>query len=159
MNWEEKRKAIPYRRSLKLQKLLLLCKLNTTWNSETEWDLTEPAIRYWAVLGMLMRGRDAVQSSRRDLLGALRDKDPSVKIIAAEALSKFGNESDLLAALETLIQNASIQKHGVYVSMLALNAIDSLGDKAKPLAGELNKLPQKAKETPGRMWGITCPVY
>ncbi len=140
-----------------LPKILETAEMASSMDSKFSTELknrlgsSDPAIRYWAVLGILMRGEDEVKASRRDLLGALRDKDPSVKIIAAEALGRYGNKKDLEAALETLIQNASIQKHGVYVSMLALNAIDILGDKAKPLAEQIKKLPQKAKDTPGRM--------
>lgn len=111
----------------------------------------DAAVRYWAALGLLMREQEAVGEARRDLVAALRDADPSVRIVASEALGRFGKAEDLEACLEILIDLASIEKHGVYVSMLALNAIGALGEKARPLADQIRALPRKTAGTPGRM--------
>jgi len=46
---------------------------------------------------------------------------------AAEALGRFGAESDRKAAIALLPETADLRKHGVYVSMYALNALGRLG--------------------------------
>lgn len=43
------------------------------------------------------------------------------------------------------------QKHGVYVSALALNAIDALGKKAAPLKKTITSMPKVDPKGPERM--------
>jgi arylsulfatase A-like enzyme len=94
---------------------------------------SDDAVRYWAAMGLLMRGREAVAAGREELRAALNDPSPSVRVTAAQALAQWGTESDLSPALATLEQLAPPDKNGVYVSLLALNAIDALGSKAVSL--------------------------
>jgi len=61
-------------------------------------------------------------------------------IAAAETLGLMGEPSDLKPALDALI---ALGRHGQanpYIQLGALNAIDSLGKKAAPLAAEIEKL-------------------
>ena len=102
----------------------------------------DSAVRYWGAMGLLMRETLAVAAARQDLLRALEDESPSVRAVAAEALARFGEDEDLPRALATLADLADARRHGLYVALLALNAIDALGVKAKPLADELAKLPR-----------------
>src|SRR5205085_3904012 len=44
------------------------------------------AVRYWATMGLLMRGAKAVGDAREDLLKRLDDDSPSVRVAAAESL-------------------------------------------------------------------------
>jgi uncharacterized sulfatase len=104
---------------------------------------SDGAVRYWAALGMLMRGRDAVDAAHDDLLGALQDRSPYVRIAAAEALGRYGSEADRKQALATLGELGPMDKNGVFVSMAVLNAIDALGSKAAPLADALGSFPEK----------------
>jgi uncharacterized sulfatase len=112
---------------------------------ELEKGLSDPdsGVRYWAALGLLMRGRNGVEPARARLRGALQDDSPSVRVTAASALGQFGNAEDLALALPTLKDLASPERNGAYVSMLALNAVDALGPKAAPLQEFLKKLPRK----------------
>src|SRR5205823_1170060 len=50
----------------------------------------DSAVRYWAALGLRMRGKDAVAAVNAELRQALTGKAPAVRIAAAEALGKHG---------------------------------------------------------------------
>lgn len=101
----------------------------------------DSAVRYWAALGFVMRGEAAVAGAREELTALLNDPEPAPRIAAAEALGRFGNDADTAAALTVLMQLAPMDTNGLYVSVLALNAIDALGPRAKPVAAEVAKLP------------------
>jgi uncharacterized sulfatase len=94
---------------------------------------SDSAVRYWAALGLLMRGEAGLQAGKSQLQSALKDDSPYVRIVAAEAFARFGNESGRSAALAVLGQLAPCDKNGVFVSMAALNAIQALGKTAAPL--------------------------
>jgi uncharacterized sulfatase len=101
----------------------------------------DSAMRYWAALGFLMRGSNGVATARDELRAAMKDVSPSVRIAAAHALGRFGNEADLALALPVLKELAPPDKNGAYVSIMALNAIDDLGRKAVPLHEFLKTMP------------------
>jgi uncharacterized sulfatase len=103
----------------------------------------DSAVRYWAAMGLLMRGKKGVEASRGQLQAALKDPSPSVQITAARALGLYGTEDDLQAALPVLKELAPPDKNGVYVSLLALSAVDALGKKAAGLRDTLQALPRK----------------
>ncbi len=92
----------------------------------------DSAVRYWAALGILMRGKDAVVSSREALLKALTDSAPSVRIAAAEGLGKYGSDQDAGKAVSTLAELVSFKKNGLFVAVQALNALGELGPRAAP---------------------------
>lgn len=106
---------------------------------------SDSAVRYWAALGMLMRGREAVAAAHDDLIAALADRSPYVRIAAAEALGRYGSEADLKRALATLVELGPVDKNGVFVSVAALNAIDALGPKAAPIRDAVKNFPQKGE--------------
>ncbi len=110
----------------------------------------DPAVRHWAVLGIHMRGQKAVAESRAELLGALKDRSPCVRIPAAQALAQFAPESDISTALEVLIAHADWSKNDVFTALAALNAVDALGPKAAPCAPALKTLPEKGPSPHGR---------
>jgi uncharacterized sulfatase len=93
----------------------------------------DSAVRYWAVLGFHMRGKEGVTRGAAVLRQALNDGSPYVRIAAAQALAELGTESDLPAALNVLRDCAPPQKHGVFATMAALSAIEALGPKAASL--------------------------
>lgn len=90
---------------------------------------TDSAVRYWAALGLLMRGREGVAGRETMLRPALKDSSPYVRIVAAQALAQFGTEADLAPALATLRELAPTDINGVFVSMSALSAIDALATR------------------------------
>lgn len=93
----------------------------------------DSAVRWWAALGHLMRGRDAVTANEEPLRAALRDSSPFVRIVAAQSLVQYGPEAARPTALKTLGELASPQDNGVLVAMPALAAIEALGDRAESL--------------------------
>lgn len=111
----------------------------------------EPVVRYWGVLGLIIRGGDAVKAAGPQLRPLLKDESPSVQILAAEALGRFGEASDLAPAMETLMTHADMTSSSdPYRSNEALNAIDHLGDKAKPLAARIKAMPRKPPGADGK---------
>lgn len=93
----------------------------------------DPAVRYWAASGFLMRGGEAVRGSGDLLRAALQDSAPSVRILSAQALAEYGEAADLAPSLAVLQELAAPDRNGVFVSMAALAAIEGLGAKADPL--------------------------
>lgn len=108
------------------------------------------AVRYWAAMGLLMRGAPAVEAARADLHRALLDASPSVRVAAAQALAQFGDDRDLAAGLETLQTLAPPDKNSVFVAVLALNALDALGPKAAPAVDLVRTMPQRDPGAPAR---------
>jgi uncharacterized sulfatase len=53
-----------------------------------------------------------------------------VRIVAAEALGRYGSDADAKSALDILVALAPADRNGAFVSLLALNAIDAMGKKA-----------------------------
>ena len=93
----------------------------------------DSAVRYWAALGILMRGKEAVATTQSSLKKSLTDDSPYVRIIAAHALAQFGTSDDVQLALPVLGELAPTDVNGVFVSMAALMAIRDLGTTSLPL--------------------------
>jgi len=110
----------------------------------------DSGVRYWAAMGLLMRGAQGVRGAAAPLRKALGDGAPSVRIVAAEALGRFGGAEDLDQAVKTLIELAPPDKNGVYVAMAALNAIDRLGEKGKPARQALKGMSAADPSAPKR---------
>lgn len=105
----------------------------------------DSAVRYWAALGMLMRGTAGMEAAHDELRAALRDQSPYVRVAAAEALGQYGAGEDLRQALDVLVELGPPDRNGVFVSMAALNALDALGPKAAPVADKIRAFPEKGK--------------
>jgi uncharacterized sulfatase len=111
----------------------------------------DSAVRYWAVLGMLMRGASTVQGVHDELAKCLDDASPDVRIAAAEALGRFGTDADLSLVLPILIHHADWSKNDVFITMAALNALTALGDKAVSVKDQIKALPAKGEAPDGRL--------
>lgn len=110
------------------------------------FDDSDSAVRYWAALGALIRGREVVRSLAGPLREALSDELPAVRIAAGEALGRHGSDADATRALAVLVELADAEKHGLHVAMSALNALDYLDGRAAPALKRILALPQ---ELPG----------
>jgi arylsulfatase A-like enzyme len=108
---------------------------------------SDSAVRYWAAMGLLMRGK--VDGLRK----ALSDPSPFVRVIAAEALGRYGSVEDLNQSLAVLMELAPADKNGAYVSLLALNALEALGSKAGPVKDALKAIQLEDKAAPERARG------
>ena len=104
----------------------------------------DPAVRYWAASGFLMRGGDAVWAVHLLLRAGLTDSSPAVRIVCAQALAEYGEATDLAASLAVLQELASPSQNGVFVAMAALAAIEGLGPKADGLRDFVKTLPTDA---------------
>jgi arylsulfatase A-like enzyme len=128
--------------------------------AETEWleqfqraiQDEESAVRYWGATGILIRGEEAVKKTRKELRQALEDPSPSVRIVAAEALGKFGTAEDLDPALKVLLDLGNMNEHGLYTAIQALNSMDHLGSRAKPVLEKIAQLPMEPPmDTPRKL--------
>lgn len=114
------------------------------------------AIRYWSAMGILICGKDGVETTRQELTAAARDSSTYVQVVANWALAKHGNDYDRPAALTKLVNLANWSQHDVFTSLSALNAICDLGDKAKPIAAQLKELPAKGESPDPRFNGYVA---
>jgi uncharacterized sulfatase len=105
--------------------------------------------RYWFVQALLRQGKDAVVPGKSVLRVFLKDESPSIRVLAAEALATHGVD-DADAGLKLLLAHADAKKNSLYVSLAALNAIDRLGEKARPIAAEIRKLPTEPTDAKHR---------
>ena len=113
----------------------------------------DSGVRYWAAMGLLIRGNAAVESARDDLVKRLDDQSPSVRIVAARALGQFGGPADLQRALPVLAALTPPDRSGVFVSLEALGAIEALGAKAESLRPLLASMPRKDPQAAERTNG------
>jgi uncharacterized sulfatase len=116
----------------------------------------DSGVRYWATQGVLIRGREAVKAAEADMRNALGDESPTVRVIAARALGQFGDEADVRAALKVLGDLAPPDRNGAYTSILTLNALDALGDRAAGLRTMLAAMPPTDPASPARANGYVA---
>ena len=102
---------------------------------------SDSAVRYWAALGALMRGKGAVSSLSRQLEAALEDESPYVRIAAGEALGRYGTDAQAARALDVLVELAPTDKTNIFISMEALNAIDYMDDRAASAKATVAAMP------------------
>ena len=112
---------------------------------------SDSAVRWWAAMGLLMRGGEAVTKNVEVLEKALGDASPAVRIAAAQALGSFGDAEALGKALSTLGELAPPDRNGVLVSMSALSAIEALAAKAAPLHATIESM-KPAGASPDRRY-------
>ena len=113
----------------------------------------DSAVRYWGAMGLLMRGKQGVKGAGKKLEKALKDNSPYVRVIAAEALGKYGSKEQIESAVKTLGKTADPTKNGCFPSMLAMNAIDHLDERAKPLLPMILSMPRIPREVEKRFQG------
>ena len=103
----------------------------------------DSAVRYWGALGLLMRGSDTVNAQADALRKTLADQSPYVRIVAAEALGRYGNEDDVAQALTVLKSAARPETQSNFVCIAALTAIDHMDKRAAPIRKIITELPQR----------------
>jgi uncharacterized sulfatase len=111
----------------------------------------DSAVRYWAALGLQMRGAETVKQSREALRKLLVDPAPAPRIAAAEAIGRFGNEDDSADAVKVLSELAPPVRSGSAVSILAMNALTTLGRKAEPALAVIRSMDPKDPKSPERL--------
>jgi arylsulfatase A-like enzyme len=101
---------------------------------------SDPGVRYWAVMGLLMRGDSTIDANVSALRTALEDSNESVQIVAAHALLLRGNAQDQASALAVLKQQITLQAENPYISIAALNVVDVIGRRATPLRRQIQTI-------------------
>lgn len=140
-----------------LAKILAAAELASSLKPEAVDDLktaladSDSAVRYWAALGLLMREKAGLQAAHEELRRALADESPYVRVIAGEALGRYGTQEDVDTVLPVLLVAANQEQSGMYSAIWALNAIDILDGRARPLMPQIKSLPPKLPKADGRL--------
>lgn len=108
---------------------------------------SDSGVRWWAVQGLLMRGHDTVAAQSKALHKALADPAESVRIAAAEALGIFGSAGDVQQALPVLLKLGNPANNDASVCLLALNALDNMGERAAPAAAAIRSWPTEVQHS------------
>ena len=144
-------KQYPVERVLAAADLASSMRPGVTAQLEKAMQDADSGVRYWGVMGILMRGADEVQKVRPALEKSLEDPSPHVRIAAAEALGRYGSEEDLRTVVPLLIKLSNSPEVGSYVAIHALNAIDALGKKAALWKKEIAAVPAVDPKSPARV--------
>ena len=84
-----------------------------------------PIVRYWAAMGVLNGGKQAVVQHGDLLKQWLDDKAPEVALTAAEALIKFDNDAVTVAkAKQVVINYCDLKNSNSYYALTAVNIVD-----------------------------------
>ncbi len=104
-------------------------------------------LRHWAAMGLLVRGEAVCRQERAMLEQLMKDPEPSVSIVAAEALAMYGDEPSGSVAVEHLLELADLDRGDYLASVWALNALDHLATRY-PLAERVRPLSKKPANFP-----------
>jgi arylsulfatase A-like enzyme len=115
-------------------------------------DSADPGVRYWGAIGLLAQQKAGVTAGYDQLVTALKDDSPIVRITAAETLGRFGSAQDTAASLKVLLHYARPEANA-FLSIAAWNALDYLDDRAKPAAREIRALSPDPIDEPPRYGG------
>ncbi|TVQ02618.1 MAG: sulfatase [Balneolaceae bacterium] len=88
----------------------------------------DAAIRYWSVLGVLIRGERAYEVTSDLIKSVLYDENPIVRIAAAKTLVEFGSEADIRNALAVLLDLAPADKVNAFASIAVLNILSEMDE-------------------------------
>lgn len=94
----------------------------------------EAAIRHWAAVGLDIVGKPAASSAVPALKSALKDDSPAVRIAAAQTLCHLGHAE---AARPTLVAALGHERDSVRIT--AANALDAIGEDARPVVPALKR--------------------
>ncbi|RLS51304.1 MAG: sulfatase [Planctomycetota bacterium] len=85
----------------------------------------EPGVRYWAAMGLMLRGTAAVSGSVEPLAARLTDESPAVRTMVAEALLRTGC-AEGTNAREVLLAGCADGPAPPALALQALNALDDM---------------------------------
>jgi uncharacterized sulfatase len=110
----------------------------------------DSGVRYWGAMGLLMRGEKTVAGHAEALTKALSDSSPAVRIAAGEALGRFGVDGALKAAMDALVPLCHPVQSGAYAAVEALNAVEAIGERARPWIAQILAMPDEDPNAPQR---------
>jgi uncharacterized sulfatase len=112
----------------------------------------DAAVRYWSAIGLLSQGKVGMTAGREQILIALKDESPIVRVVAAEALGRFGTSNDVANALRVLLKYCQ-PSEDAYLTTAAWNALDYLDEGAKPAKAAIRALSPDPVSPPRRYGG------
>lgn len=142
-DWARDDKTYPYQRIAEAAELASLSGADAVPALRAAFGDEDSAVRYWAAMGLLIRGQTAVAAASTELRGALADRSHHVRVVAAEALARYGAEADRKAAIARLVELASCEKYDVFVAVAALNALDAIDIQDPAVRDAIKILPTK----------------
>jgi uncharacterized sulfatase len=110
-----------------------------------------PVVRYWAIVGLISKHQNELMAVHDRLTRLLSDGVPCVRIVAAEALGRFGSDKDRSAALAVLVELSDPSQQGVATAILALNSLDTLSPLQADVVAKLKANSELPAGTPQRM--------
>ena len=114
----------------------------------------DPTVRYWAAVGMVVRGQDAVAATAPELERMLTDESPGARIAAAEALGRYGSAAARARAIDTLVALSDASAHEEYVALLALNSLVHVPSLPAEVRAAVAALPKGSARSNQRGNGI-----
>jgi uncharacterized sulfatase len=117
-------------------------------------DSNDSAVRYWGATGLLCHGKDGVTAGHEQLVKALKDDSPIVRVVAAEALGRFGSSDDTAAALKVLLKYCQ-PTEDAYLTTAAWNALDYLDERAAPAKEAIRAISPDPVSPPQRYGGYS----
>ncbi len=115
----------------------------------------DAVVRYWAALGLRIRGASAVRAHEETLVGMLDDPEPGPRCAAAEALATAGSGPARDKALAALLELSDVSRHPEYVALLALNALVQVPSLPETVRASAATLPRAPVHTDQRQNNIT----
>ncbi len=109
----------------------------------------DSGVRYWGAIGLLTQGEIGTKAGHAELLKALDDESLIVQVTAAEALGRYGPETDLEKVLAVLTKHCGPDSDP-YLAIAAWNALDYLDDRAKSVSDQLRAISPKPNNPPNR---------
>ena len=119
----------------------------------------DAAVRFWAVLGLQMRGSEVAKANAAALRQMLKDPMPAPRLAAAETIARFGSDADAKLGIEVCLSDADAVKSGSATTILALNALTAFGVKAKPFFDRIKALVVKDPKSPQRLQEYPARLY
>lgn len=93
-----------------------------------------PIVRYWAAMGCCVQNFHS-KTAKYNLTKLLKDKEQSVRIIAAEALYRLGDINNVLPILTVALQSDNSQ-----IRLQAITILEGMGKDALPALSEIKQM-------------------
>jgi uncharacterized sulfatase len=103
----------------------------------------DSAVRWWGVTGLVALKERAAPSLGRLQALAAEDESPDVRVAAAEALAHCGHDTEALNVLK-----AALRDESSFIRLAALNALDRMGTRARPVLPAIRTAKLKDPEHP-----------
>ncbi|HLV01340.1 MAG TPA: sulfatase-like hydrolase/transferase [Acidobacteriota bacterium] len=106
----------------------------------------DSAVRYWGLMGLLIRGEETAASLEGQVEPLLEDPSPSVRVLAGTMLAAYGSDANKRRARRSLLELSDQAQNGLFVALLALNGISDISESLD--SEDIARLRQLPKENP-----------